>query len=111
MSYAHITDNSTHNALLVAFSCDAHGSFRPLDQGFAPIPHPRLGLGNDPYRATNPKLISKTLFTEGAPPVRGGPVLSKGEGLTIALARRATLKGGKGVGAFDQTCMALLQQV
>ena len=29
--------------------------------------------------------------------------MSKGEGLIIALARQATLRGGKGMGAFDQT--------
>jgi hypothetical protein len=103
MNYAHLADSSTHNALLVAFSCDAHGSFHPFDLDFAPIPHPRLRLGNDPYRATNPRTISKSLFPEGSPPVRGGSVLSKEEGLIIALARRATLKSGRGIGAFDQT--------
>ena len=35
--------------------------------------------------------------------MRGGSVLSKEGGLIIALARRAALRGGKGMGAFDQT--------
>ena len=45
MNYARLADPPTQNALLVAFSCDAHGGFHPFDLGFAPIPHPRLVLG------------------------------------------------------------------
>ena len=101
--YAHIADHTNRNALLVTFPCDTHGNFQELDQEFAPVPRAALNLGDQPYRATDPKLICKKLFEDGAPPVRGGSVLSKEEGLVIALARRATLRGGKGMGAFDQT--------
>ena len=39
----------------------------------------------------------------GMPPARGASTLSREEGIVLALAKRATIKGGKGKGLYDRT--------
>ena len=103
-TYAHIADHPDRQALLMPFAVGARGSFRPMDPKFNPTPRVILRRGKENFKCTDPCRILKKLFN-GSPPARGGSTLSREEGLVLALARRATRKGGPGYGAYDQTLL------
>ena len=73
-----------------------------MDLKFNPVPRPVLEMGSQQFKCTDPSLIIKKLFN-GMPPARGASTLSREEGVVLALAKRATSRGGKGKGLYDRT--------